>query len=1302
MVLKSALLATACSVRKSLHPLFLVVALAALGVLGLGVSGSGLLGLSWAQTNVLTYLELRDIGATPAEIILSPDFQTIIEFEGMTVESASSGRTDQITAQPDGETVRLRANQETVNTDLTVMVAGRTALFILRSDPTGNSPRRYVVRNSPPPVAAGLGYQGIEGRFDLNSLVGTNDLPPGVSLDLTARMDNKGDVTLYYTLSNDGEVAIVNEPSRLYILNEDITLKKTISRVPPAGSVNVIRPGNAESGVIVVPNPPNGQLTFAWVLVQLGPGGEYNAIVDVSALLAAPVGTTATVGTPTATVGTPASEVAPVPAEPFQAVPAPQPTEPASTTESAPATATMPAEGAPASPIPVDTALQSAGVTLYEHGDFTGASVLLAGAAGPISFYRADQGQFGAVADNRASSLVVPLGYSVLLCDLQATFPCEQYGSGSHTVKPELNDIFSFAQVSVLPIIESSSTSESVPTPVNLVTNGSFDVAEADPWNLWVNPDQGITARGSVTEGRYCVVMDSDAPDRNSVGLGQANLALEPTTTYTLSLDYFADRVASFAATYQKATEPWTDHFRQEIAADASNQHFEGSFTSTIADPEARLVFWFGANVAGTTICLDNIMLTATPAVIAEPAPAEPAPTAASERVFVEDTVPNSATVGGEEPWNWVSSNPAPFSGALAHQSVNSPALHQHFFENASEPLVVAADDSLFTYVYLDPTNPPTQIMLQWNVAGSWEHRAYWGANNIPAGQDGTPSLYRVGDLPAPGQWTRLEVPAAAVGLVDQPVTGMAFTLPDGQATWDKAGAVAASQSEPALAQTEQPVSSPVANIPDMAGSYTLAAAHSGLCADVPRFNQDNGAAIVQWNCNNEINQHWTLEPQGDYYTIVAEHSKKCLDVDSASTEEGHKVHQWECLGVDNQLWSLQQVTSGYQLVAKHSGKCLVVQDGSLEPGVVLTQWSCSGGEGATNDVFVLNVSEPGPDAPAATAEAAVDLASAPDPTTQPGTTGDNLVANASFDDSLSNAWVGDFFEGARGVAKVINSEYCFNSLNAGPFLNATRLIQFGLPLEAEQTYVLSFEAYADEARTINARVGQGYEPWTLHHSEYFTLQETKQIYTMTLKVPATPDPTSYLEFAMGGRMGSHPPFRVCFDNVSVKKAEVDTQASTPNVVGNPSFDDTVGSLWYGFFHAEGGSQGVSAISNGEFCMKVTNGGTEVWGVQLGQREFPLEANQTYTLSFEAYADQPHTIYTTVSQGYDPYGVFHKQDFAVSQEKQSYTTSFTMPAPGETNSGLEFWMGGDLATNPPFTMCFDNIVLKPGPATASQ
>ncbi|HXG47286.1 MAG TPA: lysyl oxidase family protein, partial [Methylomirabilota bacterium] len=157
--------------------------------------------------------------------------------------------------------------------------------------------------------------------------------------------------------------------------------------------------------------------------------------------------------------------------------------------------------------------------------------------------------------------------------------------------------------------------------------------------------------------------------------------------------------------------------------------------------------------------------------------------------VWVEDALPAGAVAyaDGGDSWNWVASNPAPFSGSRAHQSNIGLGLHQHYFDWANATLNVAAGDKLFTYIFIDPLNVPEEVMLQWND-GSWEHRAYWGANRISYGTDGTASRRHMGALPPAGQWVRLEVPAVAVGLEGRTLKGMAFTLFGGRATWDYSG----------------------------------------------------------------------------------------------------------------------------------------------------------------------------------------------------------------------------------------------------------------------------------------------------------------------------------------------------------------------------------------------------------------------------------------------------------------------------------------------------------------------------------
>ena len=159
------------------------------------------------------------------------------------------------------------------------------------------------------------------------------------------------------------------------------------------------------------------------------------------------------------------------------------------------------------------------------------------------------------------------------------------------------------------------------------------------------------------------------------------------------------------------------------------------------------------------------------------------------DTAWFDDALPAGASgFGDSEGWNWVGSTPSPFSGSLAHQSNIVAGLHQHYFLWATATLSVSAGDKLFAYVYLDPSNLPRQIMLQWAEGNSWEHRAYWGANNIPWGVDGTNSRRYVGPLPAAGSWVRLEVPANLIGLEGQTVHGMAFSMWGGRATWDRAG----------------------------------------------------------------------------------------------------------------------------------------------------------------------------------------------------------------------------------------------------------------------------------------------------------------------------------------------------------------------------------------------------------------------------------------------------------------------------------------------------------------------------------
>jgi hypothetical protein len=171
-----------------------------------------------------------------------------------------------------------------------------------------------------------------------------------------------------------------------------------------------------------------------------------------------------------------------------------------------------------------------------------------------------------------------------------------------------------------------------------------------------------------------------------------------------------------------------------------------------------------------------------------------PADDVRREHVWIEDAVPPGASLNtsgnGPAGWLFVSQPTHPVHSGTTSTVRTSDGMGQHFFTQAAQPLRVGAGDRLFAYVYLDPKNPPQEIMLQFND-GSWDHRAAWGEDLIDWGESDKSSRQLMGPLPEPGKWVRLEVDAAHVGLkAGASVGGWAFTQHGGTVYWDRAGIV--------------------------------------------------------------------------------------------------------------------------------------------------------------------------------------------------------------------------------------------------------------------------------------------------------------------------------------------------------------------------------------------------------------------------------------------------------------------------------------------------------------------------------
>jgi hypothetical protein len=159
------------------------------------------------------------------------------------------------------------------------------------------------------------------------------------------------------------------------------------------------------------------------------------------------------------------------------------------------------------------------------------------------------------------------------------------------------------------------------------------------------------------------------------------------------------------------------------------------------------------------------------------------------------------------------------------------------------------------------------------------------------------------------------------------------------------ATATPGASTEPTPTATPSPTGSP---LPPSGGSFT--SKRSGLCLGAPQGRSDAGAQLVQRACGTDFGTGFLLvgAAQPGLYELVNAGASRCADVLGASMDNGAPVVQWDCNGGPNETFQLRPLLdatgadSGYvQIVAAHSGKCLDVTGGATNEGAPVQQWDC-------------------------------------------------------------------------------------------------------------------------------------------------------------------------------------------------------------------------------------------------------------------------------------------------------------------------------------------------------------------------
>ncbi len=141
---------------------------------------------------------------------------------------------------------------------------------------------------------------------------------------------------------------------------------------------------------------------------------------------------------------------------------------------------------------------------------------------------------------------------------------------------------------------------------------------------------------------------------------------------------------------------------------------------------------------------------------------------------------------------------PAPNSGYNVHHSASLAGTHYHYFDGATQPMVVASADSVYVWIYLDPDDMPSEVMLEWDTGSFWT-RAWWGGTKELTGwTPNSPGVnYRAGSLPSSGGWTRLKVSTSSLNIAKgASIIGMDFALVNGSAFWGETGRLRGGSTE--------------------------------------------------------------------------------------------------------------------------------------------------------------------------------------------------------------------------------------------------------------------------------------------------------------------------------------------------------------------------------------------------------------------------------------------------------------------------------------------------------------------------
>lgn len=239
------------------------------------------------------------------------------------------------------------------------------------------------------------------------------------------------------------------------------------------------------------------------------------------------------------------------------------------------------------------------------------------------------------------------------------------------------------------------------------------------------------------------------------------------------------------------------------------------------------------------------------------------------------------------------------------------------------------------------------------------------------------------------------------------------------------------------------------------------------------------------------------------------------------------------------------------------------------------------------------------------------------------------------------------------------------------------------LDLVKGYSYRLSFDAWTEEGRKINLKIGQdGTEGWNTYQTSEMSLTSSKQHYKWEFQSGVT-DLHSRLEFNLATSMQPVYIGNIKYEVIDEIVIDPDTEKKpfeNGNCVYNGSFD--VGGIdGLSYWHLAD-SDGKTVRDGRGYAFTASKGDLYQYGIQLLQSD-------SYELTFKGKAAGTRQIEVILSDR-DGKSIYHQEKVTLGAGRETRTLKFTMPkGVTDTNATLRFSIGGSGA---PVTIT--NIWLK--------